>query len=152
MNHPAICAALMTLIVTVCGCGRSDLPELGPVSGVVKLDGAPLANAIVSFTPQGEGRPSSAETDASGAYSLMYLPEVPGAIVGTHTVKIERLVSEEMDSLPSPDDIAEGIELQKGQELPASLPAAATDGSLTKEVKSGDNQINIELRSTASGE
>ncbi len=131
-----ICVA--TFLVT--GCGRSDIPELGTVSGVVTLNNEPLPNAIVNFTPLASGRPSTAETDDAGRYSLLYLADVEGAVVGEHSVTIERIVSEEEDNLS--DDPAD---LEEGQELPKKLPPDALDGSIIKEVKSGDNTINIPL-------
>jgi hypothetical protein len=132
------CILLLPLVSL--GCGRSDLPDLGTVSGVVTLDGQPLPNAVVNFTPTGEGRPSTAETDEEGRYSLIYLQGVDGAIVGEHVVSVELIMSDEMDDLP--DDPSEMTEEQKAM---PRLPESAADSSIRKEVKSGDNEINIAL-------
>jgi hypothetical protein len=131
---------LCVLVLSVIGCGRSDIPELGTVSGVVTMNNEPLPNAIVNFSPQAAGRPSTAETDADGRYSLLYLTDIEGAVVGQHSVTIERIVSEEEDNLS--DDPAD---LEEGQELPKQLPASATDGSILKDVAAGHNDINIQL-------
>jgi hypothetical protein len=54
------------------GCGGADVPDnLSSVSGVVTLDGQPLAGAAVTFVPP-DGRPASGTTDSSGKYSLSY--------------------------------------------------------------------------------
>lgn len=136
-----ICLLFVVAAVGLAGCGGSDLPELGTVSGVVKSEGKPLPNAIVNFTPKGhQGRPSSGETDDSGNYTLLYLVDTEGAIVGEHTVTVEKIISEDEDNMS--DDPAD---LEPGQELPKPLPASASDGSITKEVKAGDNEINIDL-------
>ena len=130
--------SILLIVVAAAGCGGSGLPELGTVSGKVTHNGAAVAQAIVTFTPVGEGRPSVGETDEAGVYSLNYLPDVEGALVGQHKVTVERQVTAEMDDLP--DDPSE---LAPGQTMPPPWPAAALDGSIIKEVKSGENPIDI---------
>ena len=112
-----------------CGGGPSDQPDLAPVSGKVTVGGQPLSNAIVTFTPVSEGRPSSGATDAQGAFELQYTANAEGAMIGQHTVTI---------TLVQPDDDDTPVD-------PSKLPPAATDGSVKKEVKAGSNDITIEL-------
>ncbi len=82
-------AAVAVVLATLLGgCGRSDLPPLGGVSGTVTLDGTPLAGAQVVFIPDGPGRSALATTDSAGRYELAYLRDIPGADVGTHSVRI----------------------------------------------------------------
>lgn len=123
-----VACALLCLI----GCGRSDLPELARVSGVVTVGGQPLANAIVTFTPQ-DGRPSKGTTDESGKFWLMYTPDAQGAMIGQHTVSVAVIQSVEED-----DRAEDAPPLQE-------LPAAASDNSIKKEVKPGANDVAIEL-------
>ncbi len=137
---------LLTCVLVLCaaGCGGSDLPELGTVYGKVTLGGQPVSEAIVNFLPVTPGRPSTAETDADGYFELVYLPDVEGAVVGEHVVTIERIVTTELDNLP--DDPAEmTAEERAALEASKPLPVAASDGSMKKTVKSGSNEINIEL-------
>ncbi|QDU40708.1 hypothetical protein Mal4_50660 [Maioricimonas rarisocia] len=129
---------LAPLALIACGCSRSDLPELGEVSGHVTLDGEPLSNAIVNFTPVGEGRPSTAQTDADGYYSLQYLAGVNGALIGEHVVTVEPVMTEEMDNYDEENP-------QAGGEPPPQLPDAAWDGSIKKEVTAEGSTIDIEL-------
>jgi hypothetical protein len=74
--------------------GCSDGPKLARVSGVVKLDGKPYPNALVSFQPVGTrananpGKGSMGQTDANGQFVLLYDGGREGAVVGTHTVRI----------------------------------------------------------------
>jgi hypothetical protein len=69
------------------GCG-GDRPT-APVSGTVKKNGKPLANASLTFQPIGGGMASTGITDANGRYTLKFLySEDEGAIVATHRVII----------------------------------------------------------------
>jgi hypothetical protein len=70
------------------GCHRGTRPDLGLVHGRVTLDGKPLADAIVTFTPEGRGRNSTAFTRSDGTYSLNYIRDIQGAAVGWHNVRI----------------------------------------------------------------
>jgi hypothetical protein len=86
------------LLVLVCGCSRSDRPPLAPVAGTVTLDGQPLAKAAVTFRPAA-GRASRGFTDEEGHYELIYIRDIRGAKVGSHTVIIStrrETVTEEM--------------------------------------------------------
>lgn len=125
---------LWGLAISVClaGCSRSDLPELAPVTGLVTLNGEPLSNAIVTFTPTA-ARPSVGETDESGRFELMYLPEVDGALLGEHKVTVRLIQDEEADNLP------------EGSDQAVTLPEAAYDGSITKQVTEDGNDFQIEL-------
>jgi len=84
----AACFALVFLS----GCSRG--PKLVPVSGVVKVNGKPYPNAVVSFQPVGSknaenpGRGSVGITDENGRFTLQYDGQKPGALVGQHRVRI----------------------------------------------------------------
>jgi hypothetical protein len=76
------------------GCGSSG-PAYAPVSGVVKLNGKPLANAAVNFQPRAaSGNPnpgpgSHARTDQDGRFTLTVVgSDRDGALVGKHRVEI----------------------------------------------------------------
>src|SRR2546423_8011399 len=85
--------AFFVVAVSFAGCGGSE--KIVPVSGVVKLNGQPLANAHVSFQPTASGNNPKAGvgsygvTDASGKYWLKTADtDSTGAVVGTHRVEI----------------------------------------------------------------
>lgn len=80
--------ACVITFLTILGCSRSHQPPLGLVSGTVTLDGVPLPNAIVRFTPTGPGRTSEGITDADGHYELRYLRAIRGANIDQHIVRI----------------------------------------------------------------
>ena len=48
------------LLLSIAGCSGGDQPRLGAVHGTVTLDDAPLAGAMVVFTPADGGRQSFA--------------------------------------------------------------------------------------------
>jgi hypothetical protein len=83
--------ALLTVLV-LSGCaGEPDNAKWRgelEVSGVVKLDGIPLAGATVSFH-QATGSPLVATTDQDGNYALD-LTEIEGSALGKYSVRIRR--------------------------------------------------------------
>lgn len=120
----------VTMSACLVGCGGGkpkNLPELGNVTGVIELDGKPVAGAIVMFEPKGSGALSSGGTDAAGVYSLMYRPDISGAPVGEHTVRISK---------------------RDGDAGPEVMPSHANDKSdLTATVQAGENKIDFKLKS-----
>src|ERR1700730_12691428 len=78
----------------VLGCGEAA-PKIVPVSGVVTLNGKPLANATVTFAPiakEGEsnaaGDGSIGKTHANGEYPLPTSRGGAGALVAKHRVRV----------------------------------------------------------------
>jgi hypothetical protein len=129
-----ICLLVAACFVTV-GCGGSNLPPTGTVTGVVTVDGQPIEGASVEFIPS-SGRPSVGLTDASGKYELMITNDDKGALVGSHKVRITTLVN----PVSSEGD---GPTVEGRKEM---LPAKYHDESeLTAEVASGSNTIDFAL-------
>jgi hypothetical protein len=84
--------AIILCLPGLVGCG-SEGAEYVPVSGVVTLDGKPLAGAGVLFEPkrnaEQQARGSSGKTDGSGRFQLEAAKRgVVGAAPGLHTVQI----------------------------------------------------------------
>src|SRR5262249_21383008 len=116
------------------GCGPAeDLPECAPVTGKVTMGGEPLVGAMVTFHPEKPGNPGQAASEADWTYILNTYGSHDGALVGKHTVTIERYLP------PMPT--------QPGGKLPSSkssVPAkyAKRETSPFKvEVKSGTNNV-----------
>lgn len=104
------------------GCGGPEGPELAPVQGVVTLNGAPLEFAQVMFTPSDEqGRTAIAKTDAEGKYTLAYTSKSDGALLGSHSVTISKIVYLTDD----PDDPGTEV-LQRKYQQPGTLSADVT--------------------------
>jgi hypothetical protein len=82
--------SISLVIAATAGCGGPG--NVGKVSGVVKLDGQPLADALVTFSPTQPGGSSSlGKTDSAGAYTLTYSGNVSGAEIGENLVTISTL-------------------------------------------------------------
>ena len=100
------------------------------MSGVVKIDGKPLEQAIVNTQPLGNrdssnpGPGSFAKTNELGEFTLeLVSPPVEGAVVGQHRVVIR-----------IPDELTESDELNPRKRPKFRLPVNALDGSLRLEV------------------
>ena len=137
--------------VACVGCGPSG-PPLGTVSGTVTMDGKPLENALVTFTPVEPGRGSTGVTDASGKYELAFI-DGKGATVGSHKVSVTSAPkaaapAKEIRS-DSPEYMNQGSsadydKAKVKETIPAKYNTAST---LTFEVKAGSNTYDIPLES-----
>ena len=75
--------------ILVCGCNKENAPGLGRVSGTVTMDGSPVADAAITFEPEGGAAGTSlGQTDANGKYELYYSRNNKGAAIGEHVVRI----------------------------------------------------------------
>src|SRR5262245_57757951 len=73
------------------GCAPGDnLPECAPVTGKVTMGGEPIVGAMVTFHPEKPGNTGQAASEADGTYTLNTYGTQDGALVGKHTVTIER--------------------------------------------------------------
>lgn len=130
----------LLLVAIAClgiGCGsRGDRPELGYVDGTVSLDGQPLADAMVFFSPETGGRTSVGHTDASGKYRLSYIGSDPGAKIGKHAVRIT-----------TSQEVADP-KTGRARHTPEKVPDRYNSHSeLIKEIEPGTNQVDLELSS-----
>lgn len=135
MSRP--CFTVIVAIVLVGCSGGGDTPELANVSGKVTLDGDPLPNATLTFTPLGKkgGRPSVAVTDDGGNYELKYSAAHAGATPGKYRVQITTATTKTDES---------GNDVDVPETLPAKYNA---NSELEKDVEPGSNTINFELDS-----
>lgn len=76
----------VTLGVSLFGCAGQH-HDLAYVTGTVRLDGSPLANARLEFASS-DGAVSYGLTDESGNYELRILRDTPGISPGTYRVRI----------------------------------------------------------------
>ena len=115
-----LAAGLVAL--ALCGCSS---PLMAPVKGRVMVNGTPVKNAAVTFSPSGApgqketGKPGTGFTDEDGRFQLSTFSNYDGALVGTHAVLVT---------------------------LDDTNPAKCKrEKSLTLEVKSGSNDFTIEM-------
>lgn len=86
-------AAVCIAAVLLTGCGESKY-LIVPVAGVVTLNGEPLPEASLVFSPQGSpenpypGPRSTATTDVEGRFRLHTVEGSDGAVVGRHHVSL----------------------------------------------------------------
>jgi len=100
-------AGLGLVVAVFAGCSKDPF-QTAPVSGVVTLDGKPIAQVAVMFQPvatEGNNNPgpgSYGVTDEQGRYSLKLIGEErPGGVVGKHKVRFDPYSTEKAD--PSSD-------------------------------------------------
>jgi len=74
---------VVAIALAGCGGGRTT-----PVSGVVLLDGKPVAAAAVQFVAQGKGRDATGETDKSGQFVMSTYQPQDGVLPGSYKVVI----------------------------------------------------------------
>lgn len=118
---------------------KLKLPPLGRVTGSIKIDGQPVRNARIEFypaetlSPSGGGKnyaTSMAISDGNGNFEVYYGANIPGAVVGKHTIMI------------SAQD-------QHGREMvPPTWNSASTQ---MYEVKSGSNKVTFEIQTDGLG-
>lgn len=130
------------LVALFAGCGRSD--GLVDVSGTVTLDGKPVADAVVQFTPAAnEGssyaRPVTGRTNSSGHYFLEYSTAVTGTKPGKYRVSISTYWPQSVDS---EDKVIPG----NSEKLPEVFNSKST---LTAEVKENGQRVDFDLKSDA---
>jgi len=78
--------SLVVTCVVLVGCGGD--PDLADVKGVITLDGKPLPDAFVQFTPDANGATSYGKTDAKGSYRMKFSNSAYGAFIGDSRVSI----------------------------------------------------------------
>lgn len=85
----------LAMAVVSSGCGENGI-KLMPVSGIVTLDGSPLAHANINFRDaEGTGRRgAAARTNKNGYYSLRYSELRDGIEPGKYKVSITMLSPE----------------------------------------------------------
>jgi hypothetical protein len=123
----------------IAGCNASS--KVAAVSGIVTLDGQPLANAAVSFQPTGNDRlnpgpGSTGLTNDKGEYTLEVTGRGHGAIVGLHRVEISCI---EVGGTNRPQ---EDPRTKPRDRVP---PEYNFRSKLTFEVKPGKNTANFDL-------
>jgi len=132
--------ATVGFLFLLSGCASDGYSQLGlvPVTGVVTLDGKPLADAKVVFEDS-ELRQATGTTDAAGNYKLMYDSNTPGVTPGPKTVRITVADVQEEGG-----GAAEGAAPAK-ETIPSRYN---TRSELKADVSSSAKTFNFDLKST----
>jgi hypothetical protein len=153
------CLALSALAIQGCGgAGKPPEPKLDlvPVTGVVTLDGKPLADATVSFLFDGkppEGFDASGcKTDSFGKFIVM-TGSKPGTVPGRYKIVVSRLVSP--DGSPVKSDPSTGFDMQMrkmGGELKELVPERYSNLEKTElsAVVAAGEKTEVELKLSGS--
>ena len=117
---------LFVAIAITAGCSKAGL---GPISGTVTLDGKPLADVEVMFSPQaveGNSNPgvySYCKTDSEGKYDLKTRYGKRGAVIGTSQVTIQ--YPDEGDIEETRDELLDAMQDAKDSAEEGSAEAVA---------------------------
>ena len=117
--------ALLVLLSAI-GCGGGGEHGVAKAGGTVTLDGKPVPDLVVTFTPQAPagtatpGKSATGRTDAEGKFTLSTYQMQDGAIVGNHQVAV---------SLDGPNP----------------TPPGKVPDNFVLEVKPGTNNFEIKL-------
>ena len=125
------------------GCNSKSVTGTVPASGKVTYKGAAVEGAIITFVPEGSGRPATATSAAGGVFSLTTV-DATGAMPGKYKVTVDKVEygaggSSSMEAASS-GNAAEGTVKRA---LPAKYAEAAST-PLAIEVPSGGKK-DIEL-------
>jgi hypothetical protein len=116
----ACCCGLLALTGFV-GCARQSGPAVEYVEGSVLVDGEPVADATVGFSPAGgAGLAAFGQTDAKGIYRLTTVQggkKLGGAPVGDYTVTVKKYRNRfaELGPPPTPEQDPKGYAAFKAE-------------------------------------
>jgi hypothetical protein len=141
MNKRVVSASRLLVVLALIsgvGCGKSPY-STSPVKGVVTLNGQPLVEGKVMFTPVAQGDPSKTgkagygPLNSDGAFVVSTYGSEDGAIVGPHWVTVIQTILPTAAATP---ETAESVKFIR-YKFPQQLTVAAGQ----------ENQINIALTS-----
>ena len=166
MHRPNYCLLLLGLAacaVAVAGCpADTAVVDTEYVEGVVTLDGTPVPEATVMFTPvtPGQGLGATGQTDANGVYKLTATTTGDataeagaGTLPGEYYVGVIKSVTETpMSEEEAYEKGVKYVPLEPGQEPEVThvVPVKYNDpksSGIKKTVEAGSNNIPIELTS-----
>ena len=145
-----IASALLVGFVLGCGAGG---PAKYPVSGKVTLDGKPLAEVSVTFSPSDRKLPTSGgKTDAQGVYKLSTAQGDSGAVVGKYMVTLsggasatDQKPEDQYKSASAAPGLGGGSPAPESPKSP--IPEKYSTTGIEKEVTAKSNTIDLDLSS-----
>jgi len=169
VNHWArVVAAVCAICFLAAGCGRyrdqwtEQRPKTVPVTGEVLYKGAPLADAVVTFTNREAGRSATGTTDRNGRFRLTTFEKNDGAVPGKQEVSIRKgvpeipgtnltgMTKEELQAALNKMSEAElralPLKSQLRWEIPERYGSPETSGLTAEVVDGGENHFRFELR------
>lgn len=139
MNRLLASWLFCTIAALVAGCSSSPQFETAQAAGRVTLDGKPVTQGSVVFTPP-QGWPARGELDAEGRFTLSTYETGDGAILGQHEIVVIA------QSGPDPSEHFERPPPAPTKWLIPERYGSRTTSGLTYEVhKDQPNEITLEL-------
>ena len=141
LSRFGLCRFMLCVTATMCvtlliGCGGD--PNIGYVSGRITLNGQPLKDAFVTFSPtrtEGVGGTTFGKTGSDGTYRMIISDDKDGAYVGENLVRIKT------------GDLKADLSGVIEEVVPAIYNSKS---KVLVDVKSGDNTFDFELESKSS--
>lgn len=125
---------------TLVGCGTKDPLQRQGATGIVTLDGTPVANGTITFEPLSPGGHSSGATVTEGAYKI---PPERGLPPGEYLIRISAASHERSDTNEAGGDVP-----PPAKELIPTRYNARSDLKCTVEVGK-PNKFDFELTTKA---
>lgn len=100
-----VCVALLLLLP--CGCKKPKLKGLVPGSGTITLNGEPVEDALITFSPINPGadqRSASAKSGPNGSFNLLTLEPGDGIFPGEYKVMAKKTRTTGSNIVLDPDD------------------------------------------------
>jgi hypothetical protein len=145
INKMRLTALCFVLALAGCAAKSTDQTKITPVSGVVALDGKPVAGATISFIPTGStpGVGARGRTDGAGKYELETRFGGRGAPAGEYQVVVSKLTMPDGSDFAGDSTIAP-IDSPAKQVLPAKYSARETT-VLKAKVGDSDTVLDFSL-------
>lgn len=88
---PFCSIGLLIGVALFVGCGSDeDHQDVHKVSGVITMNGAPVANAIVTYSPKEKQPVAMGRTDSKGQYALTTYDANDGAVAGAYVILVSK--------------------------------------------------------------
>ena len=137
---------VLTVPALMPGCSDGKLKTY-PVSGIVTMDGDPVADATVIFSPvkEGEGDAAVGKTDEKGEYKLQTSSgrADAGTTPGEYVVMIKKTVFSETGKVATDSSGRSTTEMSSESVLPPKYGAFSSP--LKETVVKGNNTFNFDL-------
>lgn len=134
------CAVVGVVLVSGCNSG-AGLPATVSAEGTVTLDGAPVADATITFIADVGSYNASAVTDKEGKFAMKAFEEKKGAVPGAYKVAINKTIVESRSGKQGESD----VNLKQG--LPMKYSNFLTSDLTIQLGNAGDKNIKYELTS-----
>lgn len=132
-SHALLSVVLLCLTALTLGCNE----RAATVYGSVTLNGEPLTQGMVTFHPQGAGRPGYGPIAVDGSYSI-HTSDGDGIAPGRYEVTVVALQP------PTPAADPYGMP-SPGESITPRRYASAQTSDLTADVRAGANRLDFSL-------